>query len=230
MKTWKPFFIWKGINSLNMGVEVLRLPALIRPKQRVEEIVVPGRNGALYITDGTFENVTKPVEIGLLGGAADRVFNWLKGSGEVIFGNEPDKKYEAFIINKISMEQIIRQIRKGQVQFDCQPFKYELNPASVEMTIPGTLTNKGTVESCPVLTVYGQGDVAVSINGRTFYLYGLSDYIVIDSNMQNAYRTRTELMNRHMAGEMPYFDVGDNVITWTGTVSKIEILPNWRWL
>ncbi|QDY17535.1 phage tail protein [Clostridium botulinum] len=31
-----------------------------------------------------------------------------------------------------------------------------------------------------------------------------------------------------MYGEFPIFQVGENKISWTGNVSKIEITPRWR--
>lgn len=31
-----------------------------------------------------------------------------------------------------------------------------------------------------------------------------------------------------MAGDYPVFYIGENMISWTGAVSKIEITPRWR--
>lgn len=33
-----------------------------------------------------------------------------------------------------------------------------------------------------------------------------------------------------MKGQFPYLDIGENVISWSGNISKIEITPNWRCL
>ncbi|WP_302653297.1 phage tail protein [uncultured Clostridium sp.] len=33
-----------------------------------------------------------------------------------------------------------------------------------------------------------------------------------------------------MNGEFPKFEVGENNISWTGSVSKVKVIPNWRWL
>ena len=56
------------------------------------------------------------------------------------------------------------------------------------------------------------------------------NHITIDSRMGCAYRGKTELMNNKMNGEFPIFNIGENEITWTGDVKRIEILPFWRWL
>lgn len=230
MRTWKPYFIWRGKCSLDMGIEVLKLPPIIRPKLRVEQVAVPGRHGVLYVSDNTYEPVVRSVEIGILGGDISSVFSWLNGYGDVIFSNEPDKRYDGCIINKISLEQVIRQIRKGLIQFDCQPFKRELTEEPITLLEPETVRNKGTVASQPVITVYGRGRINVYINNRAFELNEITDYIVIDSRIQNAYREANELMNRHMTGELPYFDVGLNEVRWSGSVDKMVIQPGWRWL
>lgn len=232
MRGWKPFFIWNGISSYEMGVEVLSLPPIVRPEQRVEQIKIPGRHGVLHVTDGTFEPVSKPAEIAVYNiSRIDSVFAWLRGAGEVVFGNERDKKYEAFIINKIPMEQVIRQIKKARVDFFCQPFKYELKDEPIEIIDnPQIISNPGTMPDEPLMTVYGTGDIEININGRAFVLQGITDYINIDTKIQNAYRGNDELMNKSMSGAFPFFDTGENRLSWTGSVSKIVIYPRWRWL
>ena len=56
-----------------------------------------------------------------------------------------------------------------------------------------------------------------------------SGNIVIDSVLQKAYQGTT-LMNDHMNGEFPVLKPGANAISWTGTVTKVVVRPNWRYL
>ena len=51
----------------------------------------------------------------------------------------------------------------------------------------------------------------------------------IDSVLQEAYQGTT-LMNDHMNGEFPVLKPGANAISWTGTVTKVVVRPNWRYL
>lgn len=37
-------------------------------------------------------------------------------------------------------------------------------------------------------------------------------------------------MNSAMSGDFPVLLPGTNAISWTGSVTKIEIRPNWRYL
>jgi phage-related protein len=60
-------------------------------------------------------------------------------------------------------------------------------------------------------------------------LENISGSIVIDSAPQEAYQGTT-LMNDHMNGEFPRLKPCANAISWTGTLTKVVIQPNWRFL
>ena len=60
-------------------------------------------------------------------------------------------------------------------------------------------------------------------------LENISGSIVIDSVLQEAYQGFT-LMKDHMSGDFPVLKPGSNAISWTGTVSRLVVTPNWRYL
>ena len=47
--------------------------------------------------------------------------------------------------------------------------------------------------------------------------------------MREAYSGTTGL-NSAMSGEFPVLKPGQNAISWSGDVTKVEISPNWRYL
>ena len=47
--------------------------------------------------------------------------------------------------------------------------------------------------------------------------------------MKNAYNNSVSL-NYKMNGDFPTLSLGENNISWTGNVIKLEIQPNWRFL
>ena len=57
----------------------------------------------------------------------------------------------------------------------------------------------------------------------------ISGSVVIDSVLQEAYQGNT-LMNDHMNGEFPVLKPGANAVSWNGTVTRVVIRPNWRFL
>lgn len=227
------WFTFKGIDSREMGVIVTAMPETVRAERRIESITVAGRNGSLHTDEGVYESYDRTMECALIKRAKlDEITAWLVGSGEMTFSTEPDKVYRVTIANKISIAQMMRVFQKFQVVMDTQPFKYSVNAAgdAVELTAPTTIRNSGTVYSEPLITVYGSGDITLTINGADFPLYGVQDSITIDSEMMEVFKGDINQNGKYGGVEFPRFEVGKNEISWTGSVSKIKIQPRWRWL
>lgn len=95
-----------------------------------------------------------------------------------------------------------------------------------------TLTNRGNVVSKPTVTVYGSGNIELSINAVTVLSFSIEgDSITIDAEEMNAYHGDT-LMNRHVTGDYSglRLNVGENVISWRGDVQAIRIEDFSRWI
>ena len=114
------------------------------------------------------------------------------------------------------------------VNFRCYPLFYDDAAADITVTTSGTIiTNPGSVYSEPILTVTGSGNITLMVGMAIVELENISGSIVIDSVLQEAYQGTT-LMNDHMNGEFPVLKPGANAISWTGTVTKVVVRPNWR--
>lgn len=227
------WFTFKGVDSREMGVIVTAMPETVRAERRVESVTVAGRNGSLHTDEGVYESYDRTMECALIKRARlDEITAWLVGSGEMTFSTEPDKVYRVMIANKISIAQMMRVFQKFQVILDTQPFKYSVNAAgdALELTAPTTIRNSGTVYSEPLITVYGSGDITLTINEADFPLYGVEESITIDSEMMEVFKGNTNQNGKYGGAEFPRFEVGQNEIRWTRNVSKIKIQPRWRWL
>lgn len=232
---YKPYFIFRGKNSLDMGVIVTSMPDVYKPKRRVSTEEIPGRNGVLHVDDGTYENYSKVVECAVVERAnLDGICAWLNGSGEAIFSTEPDKVYRVRVDNQISIGKMLQYFQKFQVTFDTYPFKYSVNAADdfVMLTKPSLLRNRGTVAAEPKIKIYGTGSVTLIINGKEYRLDGLQKSVVLESEMMEVLDGAGVTYTPPVLGDdlFPKLEVGNNEISWTGDVEKIEIEPRWRWL
>ena len=199
----------------------------------MESITIAGRNGTLHTDEEVYESYDRAMECAIKKRARlDEIAAWLVGSGEMQFSTEPDKVYRVTISNKISIAQMMRMFQKFQVIMDTQPFKYRANPLrdDLELTAPTIIRNGGTVYSEPIITVYGSGNITLNINGTDFPLYGVNGYITIDSEMMEVFKGNSNQNSKYGGETFPRFEVGENAISWTGNVTKIEIQPKWRWL
>ena len=224
-----PNFIFNGIDS-NDYLIVNKLPSIFKASKDIQKIEIDGRDGFLTQDNGSYKSIIKPVECSLRNlDNIDYICSWLTGSGNVIFSNEPDKVYKAIIINQIEFSKILREFHSFIIQFECQPHKYSIDNNIITLDAPQTVFNPSTVNSKPIIKLYGTGDVNLIINENIINLTNVSEYVTIDSDIQDAFKD-TLPKNNDMAGEFPEFIAGTNYINWSGTVTKIEITPNWRYL
>ena len=206
------------------------LPERISPKRRDESIVISGRHGTLAATDGTFETYILQAEFVLKDiSKIDKICSHFKGEGDLIFSNNLDRKFKAKVNNQIEFSRIIRDLKRFVVEFEVQPFMYEASPVTLTLPEPTTILNIGTFESEPIITVYGQGDITLIINNLNIILNAVEEKITINSEALNAYNETLSLNNK-MSGDFPIFNTGENIISWMGSVTRLEITPNWRWL
>ncbi len=227
------WFKFNGIDSRRMGIRVTKMPETIRAERRMESITIPGRSGSLHQDGEAYESYTRTMECAIIRRERlDEIAAWLVGSGEMIFSTEPDKVYRVMISNKISIAQMMRTFQRFMVSMDTQPFKYNVTALDDTriLTAPTKLFNSGTVFSEPTITVYGTGDITLTINGEDFPLTGIDGSITIDSERMEAFKDAESQNSKYGGLTFPRLEVGENDVNWTGNVEKIVIIPNWRWL
>lgn len=100
-----------------------------------------------------------------------------------------------------------------------------------------TVTNSGNYFAKPVMTIYGIGTVGVYLDGVQVLLLALNenqtDHITIDVPNMNAYTdTINTLRNRAVIGDYNNlkFNVGDNELSFSGTIQGFIIQNYSRWL
>ena len=227
------WFKFKGKDSRDFGVLIYGAPQRTKPERRVERITIPGRNGELTQDEDTYEPYTISMQCSTRGSdRLDEIVTWLNGAGELILATEPDKVYKASIYNKIAISDVIYLYNSFLIQFRVHPFKYSVNAYgdTLELTTATKVRNSGSIYSEPIITVYGSGDITLTINKKDFPLYGVDESISIDSEMMEVFKGNVNQNSKYGAVEFPRLEVGENEISWTGNVEKVEIHPKWRWL
>lgn len=234
----EPYFIFRGIDSRNIGVVVEDMFDVHRPKRNVQTIQVPGRDGRLTQDDGTYDTYTISGKINCFGAPLSDVYAWLSGSGDLILGDEPTRSLRASATAQIKNTRFRCDgcYDSLQVSFECQPFRYHIEQTEGDDVIitssPHTVANPGTYKSAPQMTIEGTGNIVLTIGTQIVEIEELEDGIIIDSEMGDCFDlTKTRLLNSQvtlMDDEFPTLAPGANIISWTGSVEKITITPRWR--
>lgn len=224
---------FNGKNSYSdFGLKIKSRPPRPKPERNVDKIEIPDRDGYLTVDHGTYKGFTLTVNCMLLNATgiseqARDIKAWLDGSGDLIFSDDT-AKYKATVINQFDVAEEINNYGEFEVVFDCQPLA-ESDTVTTELTSAGIINNVGIKSAKPIITVYGSGSITLTINNANIILTNVSDYVTIDSVLVDCYKD-TVLKNSDMNGNFPELLSGANSISWTGTVTKVVISYNLRWL
>ena len=228
-------FTWNGVSSTSEGIRLREMPQIVRPEERVNHIVIPGRSGELTETEGNdiYNSYiqTVPIAVDSLAHVKDIEW-WLRGDGYVTFCNESNRKQRARVINAVTIQKHSKNSSwyEAEVQFYCDPLKEALTESSIEITSSGgTITNPGDVESRPLITIIGSGDITIRINDRALVLEGVVSGWKVDSDLEWVIDGTTPLSGV-CSGDFPRIRTGESAVQWTGNVTKLIILPRWRYL
>lgn len=234
------YIILNGVNSNTLtGLLISKLPPITKPKQRTQTEEIDGRDGDIVTTLG-YGAYDKNIDIGLYGDFdIEDIMTYFNSKGTVTFSNEEDKYYNYQIVDQIDFDRLIR-FRTAKVKMHVQPFKYSTVEGTRTFNITSeeeiTINNSGNYVSKPVISITGSGTINLSVNGYEVLVIELGEdatTITIDTANMEAYNQNTsELMNRSVTGDYDnlYLNAGSNTISWTGTITQIQITNYSRWL
>ena len=230
MNDW---FEWNGVRCTDYGIYVTEQPPPTIPEERVTFTNIPGRSGALTTLEGDYVYEDMVLTATCVISDPDRIpeiAGWLRGSGTVTFANREGGFYYARVVNQIPFEKILRgnPHRSFAVNFRCKPFWYQDGVENITLTASGTfVTNPGTVASEPIITVTGSGEITLMVGAYIVELDDINGSITLDTPLMEAY-SGVISMNNCMNGDFPLLEPGQNAVSWSGSVTKVEIVPNWR--
>ena len=211
------------------------------PKFDATAITVPGRDGDLLNPSGRFGNVgvsytcyVPAKSIQDLSDKLTKIKNWLYGEVNQYhdLADSYDDKFKrrAVFNNKLDISDEARKIGVFTLSFSCLPFRYLLEGLeAIHATDTITIRNPFNFASKPYIKIYGSGEGTLVIqNEEGNKIWQFSDIDVeIDSELMNFFKG-TELKNGTVSGDgFPLLAKGDNVLSFNGGITRIEIIPRW---
>lgn len=229
-------FTWNGWNCRDMGIRLREMPPIIRPEERIQHVTIPGRSGELTMAEGedVYNSYIQTIPLAVKTEEAVRAAeSWLRGSGVVSFSGQPTLQQAARVINAVTFTKHSRNSVwwDGEVQFYCDPIKYKVNEAALEISESGTtIENPSGLISFPLITLHGDGTFAATVRcgGNTLTVPSATEGLVIDCENKWMIRNGIPLMTA-CSGNFPVLNPGENVITFTGA-SSVTVQPRIRYL
>lgn len=215
---------WKNVDLMTKGIIVEKTPTISKGKKNIETYAIDGRNGFLTIDKGTYQSFNVSVECHA---REDANFNEIKafldGYGTLSFDN--DKEYTAIVNNAIPFEKV-GIFKSFVIQFLVNPISHSIT--SYEKTINTSSESfdidDATTDMEPVITLQGSGDVAITVNNKTFYLTGLDSTKTYTLNCETK-EIRDNLglnVSNKMNGDFPSLKAGTNNIEYSGSLTQFK--------
>lgn len=248
------WFTWNSKDSRSMGIVVTEVPPHVYPEERVQQVHVIGRPGAVLIPegDGIYNPYVKSIGIGNRGSVSHReIAAWLRGTGTLVLSSEPYYAYTARIISEAQVERIFPGTYSGQVDFLVQPLKAEYPPQPA-ITVEGSgagstdIKARGDVAARPKYRVEGTGTVVLTVGDASETGAGSVLSVALETGMDGFVVDTDAAMVTSLDGtenlshlcELFYngfrglwLPSGDTTtVSWTGSVTSVSIDPRWRWL
>ena len=229
---------FNGVSSEELGIVVEHPPNYEIAKRRYEIIQVPGRNSDIIIDNNCFDNVDRNYEIaiGQEGGDftlfASRMADWLSsGSGYCRLEDtyEPDYYKMAVMSDPGEVINILQQAGRTTVTFNRRPERFlKMGERFVDVRNGSILTNPTKYTAKPIIEVSGKGSGSITVGRRTIEIKNITNTITIDSELQDVYSNGINQNGNIIAPEgLPILEAGENVISYSGGITKVTISPRW---
>lgn len=242
MRADKQWFEFNGLRSDDMGVWCVDFPRTSSGALRASAHSVSGRHGCLYLSDNTLSEFDISRTIRTRQSRLAQARQWLRGAGELVFSHRPDAVFDARILKNVEFRQLLPgedPLWEAAVTFTCQP-RPRIHPPAGESVFTqsgGLLPTPANAAGLPRVTIEGSGSFTLSIGSAVMRFSNVEGGVIVDGELGDVLSLdASQLANDRAEG--PLFSLEDemNAVCWTtggedeeGSVTRVTILPRWRW-
>lgn len=222
------------------GLYIEKRPSPTIPQRDTTKTHVPGRSGDIIQDNGCFLNVTRTYKVGCsdIDANMPNIKKMLTQTGYQALADSYDGQFfrYAACLNATSFEEELLNIGHANIQFDCEPYKYDVfgkgqRTVSVNSSSPSKLENPYDVEALP--TIYLEAaegkTVTIMLNSKSFQFKMPSgaNKAYINSKNQICYYGSNNLISGYISDSFPVLSTGENSICAINATSA-KIYPYWR--
>ena len=228
-RNWLTF---DGVSLKDYGVYINGNGTFNAPARNREMINVPGRNGALMIDNGRYENTDVVYHAFIYDNFSANIEglrNLLlsRTSYKTLKDTYHPEEYRLGIYKGDFQADVVEWLQAGEfdLTFDCKPQRFlESGEETSEFTVNGVILNPTMQTAKPLLRVYGTGQF--SINSRQMTISSANVYTDIDCDLMDAFKGSTNC-NGNISGQFAELVPGENTVTIISGITKIEVVPRW---
>lgn len=225
-----------GVMARDVGIRLQRPVKFSAREPIVETFTVPGRNGTLTRSTGAYKNMTGTADCFAVSNPVSSVItqarNFLfrdRGYRRLVVSHDPEHFVMARVASGVAVDDRMMWLNPFSIKFDCKPQFFLVdgeNPIAVIAS--GTvIDNIYGGEAKPLITVSGTGNGELAVGDYVVTITGMSDYLTLDCETQNAYKDGLGANDKVSALEFPKLELGESEIAFTGGITGVTIIPRW---
>ena len=229
---------YNGISTDEVGIVVETPPNYEIPERNYEIISVPGRNGDVVIDLNSYKNVVREynIAIGEEGGdfsvLSSKIAKWLySGHGYLRLEDSylPEYYMMAAVIAPNNIANILQQAGRATVQFNRKPQRFlKSGDRPIAITKQTTLFNPTQFDSQPIIVVNGTGSGVVNIGNHSVKIENIEGEITIDCELEECYKgSNNQNKKVTLSNGYPLLVPRDNIVNFSGGITKVTIIPRW---
>lgn len=226
-----------GQNSLESGIYISGEAVYNAPERAIEMITIPGKDGALALDQGRFENLEVTYPAGCFADSQPEFASKVSAFRNILASRYQYKRLtdtyhpDEFRLGLYKRGLEVSAVRYGtagqfNITFECKPQRFLASgETATTLTASGTITNPTQFESKPLITITGTG--TVTVNGVAIAV--TASPTTIDCETMEAYNGTTSRNGTTTLSpnRFPVLSPGSNSITKTSGITQIQITPRW---
>ncbi len=240
--------IWNGVSSRSIPIVIENPPSYMSPERDYDAVHVLGRNGDLLTENNSFKNVECSYDIAfgsyekVHSEMASAVSEWLRsasGYARLEDTYDIDHFRMAYYQEETDLENVLNHLGRATITFNCMPQRFlKSGETPVIFTETGSiLLNPTSFIALPLITVYGgTGAATLTVNDLTITIKSIGNQMTFDSELGEVYMKTTDIpVSKNDQIEwpetihhaFPSLQKGQNKISFTGHVTRVEVIPRW---
>lgn len=231
-------FTLDGRNSLEWGVGLSGTGVWDAPVRRGTEIVIPGRNGAIWMDEGAYDPIDVKYPCWMARGFADKVDDfraYLMAHADQEYRLEDTYHLDEFRLARYpgpftAEPGTINRSGRFDVIFRCDPRRYlKIGEHELSYTNRSTFTinNPTYYDAYPIIRIPASLEGSVSFNGHVIQTLRQVNDLEVDCETMQTYESGAKVYDAVEMSDQPYLSPGRNVFVLGGVIQYITVIPRW---
>ena len=231
----RQFLTYAGRSTKEFGIFISGEGTFSSPERNTSSQEVPGRNGAILFDMGNYKNMPVKYPAFIIKGLPTRIRDFLNFAGAQIGYQRLEDTYHPYEFRmakfktnpSIDTAGYMNRSGKFTLEFDCKPQRFlKSGEEVITLTANGVVYNRTLQKAKPFLRVYGTSGT-IGIGSETITISSINSYVDIDCEIMDAYKGAVNCNGNVSFTDDIVLSPGDNNISKSGGITRIEITPRW---